>query len=365
MFNKHVIKDLSAYCNGELPDKESQKVAEHLLQCERCRAQYDEIKLGVQLAERLPQVTAPSEMWSEIEALLSEQSRKPARRREPTRFGFIPGWYPVAAFSAILIVIVTAGVIRYRMSYGPNATWAVDVSMGTVKVGRQQIKESGRLAIGESLETDGSSRAKIDVADIGYVEIDHNTRVSLVETRPTEHRLSLERGRLEATIYAPPRLFFVNTPSAVAIDLGCAYTLEVDDKGGSLLRVTSGWVELVRDGRESFVPIGAMCETRKDVGPGTPYFEDATDALKEALTRFDFDEGGQAALDVVLKESRDRDTFTLWHLLSRVEGKQRVEVLDRMLELVELPRGVTRDGMLNLDSDMLELFKEEMDIIWF
>ena len=36
---------------------------------------------------------------------------------------------------------------------------------------------------------------------------------------------------MSARIWAPPRLFYVNTPSAVAEDLGCAYTLEVDDLG--------------------------------------------------------------------------------------------------------------------------------------
>jgi hypothetical protein len=38
-------------------------------------------------------------------------------------------------------------------------------------------------------------------------------------------------------IWAPPRLFFVDTPSAVAADLGCSYTLEVKDDGAGVLRV--------------------------------------------------------------------------------------------------------------------------------
>ena len=80
-----------------------------------------------------------------------------------------------------------------------------------------------------------SSRAQIAVSSIGNVDIDENTRVRLLETRPTEHRLELARGKMSARIWAPPRLFFVDTPSAVAADLGCAYTLEVDDHGAQLV----------------------------------------------------------------------------------------------------------------------------------
>ena len=135
------------------------------------------------------------------------------------------------------------------------------------------------------LETDAASRATVSVGGIGQLQIEPNTRVKLVQTSMTEHRVSLERGRLQATIWAPPRLFFVDTPSAEAIDLGCAYTIEVDDEDRALLHVTSGWVALLLNGRESKVPARAICASRPEIGPGTPYFEDAPAALQQALTK--------------------------------------------------------------------------------
>jgi predicted anti-sigma-YlaC factor YlaD len=364
MFNKHVAKQLSAYCHGELKAEESRRVAEHLLVCERCRKEYDEIKLGVQLAESLPLVSAPAEMWSEIEALLDKEARTPALKIKKRRFifGFNP--YAMAAVGAALIVVVISGIVYFR-NYGPRPSWEVESLAGAPQINGDKIGNMGRLAIGESLETDSVSRARISVGAIGQVEIDPNSQVRLIETDVTEHRLALDRGRMEAQIWAPPRLFFVDTASAEAIDLGCAYTLEVDDAGRGLLHVTSGWVALVRDGRESYVPIGAMCETRPGTGPGTPYFEDADDEFREALEKFDFEQGGADALNVVLAQSRDRDTFTLWHLLQRVDGNQRAQVLDQMIALVGLPQGVTRQGVLQLDQKMLEYWKDELDTVWF
>src|SRR4030095_693183 len=219
----------------------------------------------------------------------------------------------------------------------------------------------------EWLETDQNSSAQINVASIGQVQVDPNTRIRLLQTQPTEHRLELARGKMSARIWAPPRLFFVDTPSAVAADLGCAYTLIVDDSGGSLLRVTSGWVALELKDRESIVPAGAACQTRPGIGPGTPYFEDAGAEFLNALTELDFQSSKDAksrALNHLLQTARVKDTLTLWHLLVRVEGDERRRVFEKMTSLVELPSDVTREGILKLDSDMLTKWKDKLEFYW-
>ena len=86
--------------------------------------------------------------------------------------------------------------------------------------------------------TDDNSRARVDVSTIGQVTIDPNSRMTLVETRDAHHQLALERGTLHATISAPPGQFIVDTPSARATDLGCAYTLHVDEDGSGIIGVT-------------------------------------------------------------------------------------------------------------------------------
>lgn len=423
MFSQHVDKNLSAYCHGELSDEESRRVAEHLIGCKRCRREFEEIKLGVKFAEQLPLASAPSSLWNEIEAALLERSRPARLHPKSSRLAPLFSWQRVTAVCALLLLAMAIGLVWYS-SHKPNnapqvvnedrpqqtiapvnpkennpatvqnpstanntapivapnngkpvetvvasradaQTWEVASLAGTPKIGANQLEGSGRLAVGEWLETDGSSRAKINVADIGQVDIGPNSRVRLVGTRATEHRLALQRGRLHAVISAPPRLFIVETPSATAIDLGCSYTLEVDDAGRSVLHVTSGWVELALKERESIVPAGAICVTEPGKGPGTPYFDDASARFREALTRLDFQHGGAKALSVVLAEAREYDTLTLWHLLSRVNGAERSRVYERMASLISPPPGVTREGVLRLDKGMLNLWKKGLEWAWF
>lgn len=364
MFTKHVTRQLSAYCNGELSTEQSRYVREHLLACERCRHEHDEVKLGVQLAQQLPLTQAPADMWGEIEELLDKQLRKPVFQPKAPKLAWGFSWYRIAALSAVVVAAVAIGLI-WSFYYGPRASLEVSNIVGNVRIGGDRINKPGSLKVGQTLETGDSSRVKLLIGTIGEVELDPNSRIRLVRTRETEHRIALDRGRMSAKITAPPRLFFVNTPSAEAIDLGCAYTLEVDDARRSLLHVTSGWVELVGNGHESYVPIGAMCESRPGIGPGTPYFADASEAFVRALERFDFEGGDEQAFNTVLAESRPRDTFTLWQMLSRVEGTRRVQVLNRMIELVGLPASVTREATLKLDQKTLDAWKDEMDTVWF
>ena len=146
--------------------------------------------------------------------------------------------------------------------------------------------------------------------------------------------MALDRGQIRALIWAPPRLFFVNTPSATAIDLGCAYTLKVDERGWGTAARRERVGRLRVQGRESFIPKDAMCATRPGVGPGTPCYEDAPAGFAEALTILDFsptqDVRRPAALDTVLTGARPKDALTLWHLLSRGTPEERGRVYDRM-----------------------------------
>src|SRR5258708_10422029 len=346
MFARHVSSLASDYCHDELSPEQSRRVTEHLISCRRCRSEFEEIKFGARLAAHLPLIESPNSLWRGIEIALDGDRRDVPTRQRRLVIPFLDQpRLAVASLALVVLAIVFAALwVRHSpKSLGPS--WNVARLDGAPRIGSELIGEKAKLGVGQWLETDTNSRAQISVSDIGQVEVDPSSRVRLVETKPTEHRLELAEGRLRARISAPPKLFFVDTPSGVAEDLGCAYTLEVDKAGNSLLRVTTGWVSLQLKDRESVVPAGAACATRPGIGPGTPYFEDASEKFRAALARVDFDHdspirGNMTPLEIVLSTARVRDTFTLWNLLSRVSGGERNAVYDRLASLVPPPKGV-------------------------
>ena len=283
-------------------------------------------------------------------------------------------WSHALTIAAAIVLIVTAvGVLRWSRQPTKSAEtgngWDVQLVAGTPRVESKAIRRSGKraeLSVGQTLVTDANSKATLTVAEVGTVDVDPNTRLRLIAKSQGHNRLALERGTIHAFIWAQPGEFAVDTPSAIAVDLGCEYTLHVDDSGAGLLRTTLGWVGFKLADHEAFIPAGAACATRPKTGPGTPYFEDASQGFRDALSKFDFGQGTaeerSAELAQVLAAARSRDALTLWHLLARTSEPDRARVYDRLAALVPPPVGVTREGILRLDQKMLDLWWNRLDL---
>lgn len=275
--------------------------------------------------------------------------------------------FPALAAAAVVALIAVVGFVIYSRNTSPAVAGGWDASRiaGTPRIGDSAIAaKSSRLRVGQVLETDDQSRARLQATDVGQIEVEPSTRVRLLDMGATRKQIALDHGTINAYIWAPAGQFVVDTPSARTVDLGCAYSLHVDDSGTGIVRTWLGWVGFKLNGHESFIPAGAACATRPKVGPGTPYLVDAAASLRAALQRFDFEDTTpqQRArdLDIVIAESHQGDELTLWHLLSRVEEDQRGRVYDRLKQLVPPPAHVTREGILHLDQPMLDLWWNQL-----
>jgi len=228
----------------------------------------------------------------------------------------------------------------------------------TVTPGQQTTEwqvAGAKLRQGQVLRT-GNASIRLEADDVGRVDLAAN---SVLRTAGGK-RLALQRGELHAFIWAPARDFVVETPSARAVDLGCEYTLNVDEKGDGVLRVSLGWVAFQVGDREAFIPAGATCATRKRGGPGIPYFEDTSDGLRRSVERFE--RGDPGALTGLLAAAGPHDGLTLWHLLTRVPEADRGAVFDRFRQLVQLPAGVSRDSVVHRDPRAIDQCWNALDL---
>lgn len=203
--------------------------------------------------------------------------------------------------------------------------------------------------------TDDSSRARLTLS-IGELLVEPQSDLRVLTIKPGEQRFELRQGTISARVLAPPRVFVVETPAAVATDLGCAYVLQVDSLGNGVLRVTAGQVELAAGGRLAIVPAGAVASIRKGFGPGVPRREDASPVLVQALDAMELGSRESGVVSSALTAARVDDALTLWHLLFRVNPDDRGRVYDRLAHLAPPPDGVTRSGVLALDKGMLDLW---------
>jgi hypothetical protein len=274
-------------------------------------------------------------------------------RAEPPPPVMAAPWRPRRAFATAASVALA--LIGASLGHRAASGWEVERAAGPGGVPAAQVLTAGRW-----LDTTGASRLRIAVGEIGHVTVEPGSRVRIRDTRGSRHILELAHGTLDAVIVAPPRLFIVDGPGVRAVDLGCAYTLSLDERGAGMLRVRQGFVELERESLSSIVPRGARCATLAARGPGLPYCDDADPALANLARASDSGGLDDATLERGLAAARSHDALTLWHLLPRIDEVRRGLVISRLAELAEPPPGVTRDAVQKLDPGALRAWWDSL-----
>jgi len=301
----------------------------------------------------------------EVKAL---EDRLAVLRREPPRLPELPArhealppaWRRLFVATPLFLaasLLLAAGLAFLDREKGWEVQWGVSAD------------RTPRLSRGEWLET-GRDTARIAVGEIGTLQLGPGTRLRLVSDTPGNHRVALARGTIHARIWAPPRRFFVETPAATAIDLGCAYTLSTDEAGNGHLAVTSGWVSLVRRSPggvdEVAVPAGASCRVAADVGPGAPVWDDAPAPFRKAHDRFEagdaVDRDRTERLGDLLREARAKDGLTLLALAPRLAPDERGAVYDRLAALSPPVRTLPRESFVAGEARTLEALRDTLGL---
>jgi ferric-dicitrate binding protein FerR (iron transport regulator) len=303
---------------------------------------------------------------AELEDLLGGYAHRAPLREPPVRrrrrwwtVGVAAGGVVAAAIAAIWIWRHDAGTGDGCRGSGPGFAFAV--TGGPARCGGG-VASRGTLPVGAWLETSGDAVADVRVAEIGKLTVYGDSRVRLVGTGASGHRMELARGKVAARVVAPPRLFVVDTPVAAAVDLGCAYELAVDDDGRTRLRVTSGAVSLEGHGLVAYAPMGTEVIAAPGRGPGTPVAVGAPDELRAAVARFDG--GDPAALVGIVERAELRDAITLWNLLSRTTAADRAVVVAHLDALTGHPPTVSADDVRAGDPGAIARWREALDASW-
>lgn len=269
------------------------------------------------------------------------------------------------AIAAAVAVVLIGGYAYARASTEP---WAVRAIAGSATVNDSHLDANiggqARIAVGEWLETHAGSSAEIAVGRIGRAEFGPGSRVQLVKAGAREHRLALARGSMHARIWAPPRFFLVQTANALAVDLGCVYSLAIDEQGVGQLSVESGEVELVEGIRRARVPAGNVVSVRPGIGPGLPVRRTAPPVFHDAVRAVESSFDDEGALDRVLDLSTPSTSITVWHLLQRVSPENRERVYRRLVAIAPPPQGVRMEAVLELERRPMRLWREKFENEW-
>lgn len=250
------------------------------------------------------------------------------------------------------LVIITVCYYIYDFTK-MNSPWKVRTLIGTVFI-NGRVDEMGRWDEGTSLYVQQYSKVVVSIPNSGRMEVNESSLLILEKAKDDENTIVMKRGKIqiENTETQPDLAVEINKYSIH--DRGGAVTITVDDAENIFISVELGFVEIKVEGRTLFVDEGYYCELLTGNSAATPYRLDAPDTLKQQIQLIDYQNGGDAVIQKVMELARDSDILTLLALIPKASGTYRAALYDRISKTYPPPGTITKDGIINLDKDMLE-----------
>jgi hypothetical protein len=380
---KDVKYYLNDYAKGFLLDEVRKEIHDHLNLCSSCVKAFDDlITNNPDLAFKQKDVRAGKKAIRE-----KVQTRKRVDKKKPIEkfFAFVPGkklnaesftsnlkftaskrfnsgWF---VFLGIVLAIGLGIISAFSFFNSTSTNYSyVERLAGYPIIESRIISDQDVIRIGEKLITDSESSARLKLVSEGEIDIEPQSVIQIIEKPTSEYTLICSKGKIEARTWTVPKLFSIQTPSAFVKDFGSNYELSVNPKAETIIKVKTGWVLMEYKNRRVLLllPSNTNCISDSSKGMGTPFSNEASNVFKESLQKLDFGKSNDSNLALILQESRQQDVITLFHLLKNLDLDSRGKVFDRMSALFEMPRGITRNGVVNGEKDMLEKIWTQLGI---
>jgi hypothetical protein len=275
-----------------------------------------------------------------------------------TRRPVVRAWKVAAA----VVLVAGASSLGYLMTR--TAPWSVEVLEGNARADGTPLRTGERTTAGERIETGTGSLLRLAVGRIGIADLVPNSRLRLVSTGESEHRLRLERGTVYVTIWARPRFFVVETPKSTFVDLGCVYSLRVDSTGATRLIVRQGEVEAQASGRSLIVTAGTVVDLDSTGNAGVPYPVGDDGSWRTRVNAVASGETADSLLTPLLRSPHGAEVIALWHLTWRASPAMRGRIYDALTPVAPLGASVRREDVVRLDPTAMEQWRNELRPLW-
>ena len=277
------------------------------------------------------------------------KEEKPERKKLKINKKFIWGGLTVLVLIVAVYFLTTS-----------TKVWQVSSKSGTPSINNKALTQNEQFSRGDIVSTDASSTALIEIPDIGDIEIFSGTSFKRLEGN---YSAKLVNGKVNVNNENATERFSIEIPPAMIEDFYMAnkYSVIVDERGNTIIEVTSGWLRIFSETIKSIVPQGYTLKVIKDAGISLPFRTGSNPEYSKLSEDFLFGGKKDMTLDLLLTASSNTEAITLWNLLKRVEGVQREATYNRLHKLVPHPDAVKKKGILNLNPEMLQIWLEEIE----
>lgn len=258
-----------------------------------------------------------------------------------------------------IVISIVLAIVAVLYFTSRSKVWSIENHSGNFSL-NSAVNTAVEVTPGDIIKTVVSSSVVISIPDVGKIKLLENTSLKRLDE---ENTAQLINGNLEITNSGALENFKLEIPKAVIEDFytGNNYTVNVNEDGESIIKISSGWLEVQTQYDESVFPQGFELKLDDERGMGLPYPSDSDPSYVNQLEEYIFNGKKLNVLTIVLNKSKEEDAVTLWNLLRRVDDMQREQVYAKLAELVPPPKEVKKQEVLDLDSKMLYAWLDKIE----
>lgn len=292
--------------------------------------------------------------YEEIEKLPKQKIKFQKEKPEKKRQFRINKKYIIYGLSLVLIVMAL-----YYINFGGN-NWTIFSKYGLVTINDGPAHNNQKLSKGDLITTGEGSSATIEIQNIGKIKLSPESSIERLEA---DNTAKLIKGNLQISTESENDYLYLQVPraSVESYYLSNDYSISMDEIGNVITKVTSGWLQVVSENSISILPEGYSIRILEGKGISIPAFHISSSIVPAWLDQYLFEGGKTETLNLILDASKEVDAITLWNLLKRVILGHRGLVYQKLNEYVPHPEGVTKEGALTLNEEMMHIWLEEIE----
>lgn len=311
----------------------------------------EKIKEQKEIEKNAPKIEEkPKEEEEEFEEIKKPEPVTP-RKRTPINIGLLKKIGAAVLGLAIIFIII-------KLFSSSSSEWEIIQFTGQAKINNENLTKDDTFTANSTIETGPASSVAVSIPNVGRLLIDASTTITRLEK---EYTLRIESGQIKKIEGNAAEILTLETPLASIKDLykGAAYKLNVIERGISNISVESGWLIVKVKEFDSYVPKNFNCVV--SVGHyAIPYQASSSGQLTNLLENFSG--VNDPSIGTILSLITEKDALSLWHIIQLVSSENRFIVFDRLNEFVQVPSGVTKEGIQALNKDMLLQWRQEIEL---
>ncbi len=261
----------------------------------------------------------------------------------------------------LLYPIIIAFLVTVFLYLLPDtAQWTIVNKSGTPQLNDKIITRTRDINIGDIIQTNDTSKATIEMPDVGTIEILESTTI---ERLGGSYSAKLVSGKIIVNTDGAKEFLHIEISQSIIneFNLGSKYILQTDGSGNSTIELIDGWLQLISGETEFIFPGEYNLKILKGAGAGLPFHTSSTSGFINLLEEYIFGRKSDKYLNMIIESSSAKDGITLWNLFRIVKHGQRQVVYDKLYELFPHPDEINKEDILTLDEDMLYVWLEEIE----